>query len=301
MSKPSNMLAFGALVTTALVWGGSVVGQKWALGSFSAVETSVLRGLGALVILVPLWWWQEGKAVRFSARDVLIFGALGLGVLGNHLGVLFGLRYIGAAEAGIIIGASPAITAFLSSLLIRDVPFRAVWFGCAVSFAGVALVSGGDTQGVRGNEPVLGGLLVVVALVSWALYSIGGRHTMERFSPLTVNWTTLLISILLQIPLLWTDQKMAVAGLHSVPVDGWIALLYLVVFATALGQQAWLFGVRAIGPSRAGIFINLIPVSALVLAVLIFDETLGSREVIGVGLILAGAWLVNRQFALASK
>lgn len=301
MSKPSNMLAFGALVTAALVWGGSVVGQKWALGSFSAVETSVLRGLGALVILVPLWWWQEGKAVRFSARDVLIFGALGLGVLGNHLGVLFGLRYIGAAEAGIIIGASPAITAFLSSLLIRDVPFRAVWFGCAVSFAGVALVSGGDTQGVRGNEPVLGGLLVVVALVSWALYSIGGRHTMERFSPLTVNWTTLLISILLQIPLLWTDQKMAVAGLHSVPVDGWIALLYLVVFATALGQQAWLFGVRAIGPSRAGIFINLIPVSALVLAVLIFDETLGSREVIGVGLILAGAWLVNRQFALASK
>ncbi len=301
MSKPSDMLAFGALVTAALVWGGSVVGQKWALGSFSAVETSVLRGLGALVILVPLWWWQEGKAVRFSARDVLIFGALGLGVLGNHLGVLFGLRYIGAAEAGIIIGASPAITAFLSSLLIRDVPFRAVWFGCAVSFAGVALVSGGDTQGVRGNEPVLGGLLVVVALVSWALYSIGGRHTMERFSPLTVNWTTLLISILLQIPLLWTDQKMAVAGLHSVPADGWIALLYLVVFATALGQQAWLFGVRAIGPSRAGIFINLIPVSALVLAVLIFDETLGSREVIGVGLILAGAWLVNRQFALASK
>lgn len=301
MSKPSDMLAFGALVTAALVWGGSVVGQKWALGSFSAVETSVLRGLGALVILVPLWWWQEGKAVRFSARDVLIFGALGLGVLGNHLGVLFGLRYIGAAEAGIIIGASPAITAFLSSLLIRDVPFRAVWLGCAVSFAGVALVSGGDTQGVRGNEPVLGGLLVVVALVSWALYSIGGRHTMERFSPLTVNWTTLLISILLQIPLLWTDQKMAVAGLHSVPADGWIALLYLVVFATALGQQAWLFGVRAIGPSRAGIFINLIPVSALVLAVLIFDETLGSREVIGVGLILAGVWLVNRQFALASK
>ena len=301
MSKPSDMLAFGALVTAALVWGGSVVGQKWALGSFSAVETSVLRGLGALVILVPLWWWQEGKAVRFSARDVLIFGALGLGVLGNHLGVLFGLRYIGAAEAGIIIGASPAITAFLSSLLIRDVPVRAVWLGCAVSFAGVALVSGGDTQGVHGNEPVLGGLLVVVALVSWALYSIGGRHTMERFSPLTVNWTTLLISILLQIPLLWTDQKMAVAGLHSVPADGWIALLYLVVFATALGQQAWLFGVRAIGPSRAGIFINLIPVSALVLAVLIFDETLGSREVIGVGLILAGVWLVNRQFALASK
>ncbi len=72
--------------------GGSVVGQKWALGSFSAVDISVLRGTGAVAILIPLWWWQEGGAVRFTARDVAVFAALGVGVLGNHLLVLFGLR-----------------------------------------------------------------------------------------------------------------------------------------------------------------------------------------------------------------
>lgn len=292
--RPNEVLAYGALVTAAVVWGGSVVGQKWALTSFSAVETSVLRGLGALGILIPLWWWREGTLAKFSGRDIAIFTALGLGVLGNHLGVLFGLRYIGAAEAGIIIGASPAITALLSSLLIRDVPFRAVWLGCAVSFAGVALVSGGETAGARGDNPVLGGALVVVALVSWALYSIGGRRIMERFSPLTVNWTTLLISIVMQIPLLWwTEQKLMVAGVGSVPVDGWLALVYLVVFATALGQQAWLYGVHGIGPARAGIFTNLIPVSALVLSVVILGEPIGLREVLGIVLILAGVWLVN--------
>lgn len=292
--RPNELLAYGALVTAAVVWGGSVVGQKWALASFSAVETSVLRGLGALGILIPLWWWHEGRLVTFSGRDVAIFTALGLGVLGNHLGVLFGLRYIGAAEAGIIIGASPAITAFLSSLLIRDVPFRAVWLGCAASFAGVALVSGGETAGARGDDPVLGGALVVVALVSWALYSIGGRRTMERYSPLTVNWTTLLISILMQVPLLWwTEQKLMVTGAGSVPIDGWLALVYLVVFATALGQQAWLYGVHGIGPARAGIFTNLIPVSALILSVLLLGEPIGLREVLGIVLILTGVWLVN--------
>ncbi len=299
---PNEVLAYGALVTAAVVWGGSVVGQKWALGSFSAVETSVLRGVGALGILIPLWWWHEGTLAKFTGRDVAIFTALGLGVLGNHLGVLFGLRYIGAAEAGIIIGASPAITALLSSLLIRDVPFRTVWLGCAISFAGVALVSGGETAGARGDHPVLGGALVVVALVSWALYSIGGRRTMERFSPLTVNWTTLLISILMQIPLLWwADQKVMVAGLDSVPADGWLALVYLVVFATALGQQAWLYGVHGIGPARAGIFFNLIPVSALILSVLILSEPIGLREVMGVVLILAGVWLVNWMSARGTR
>ncbi len=294
MGKPSTLEAYGALTTAAVVWGGSIVFQKLALGSFSAVETSVLRGIGALAILIPLWWWQEGGAVKFSARDVTVLALLGVAVLGNHLLTLFGLRYIGAGAAGVIIGASPAITAFLSSLFIRDVPFRAVAAGCGVSFAGVVLVSG-EGDGAVGDQPLLGGLLVVLGLISWALYTIGGRRSMERFSPLTVNWTTLLISILFQIPLLWADQKVAVVGLDSVSVAGWLSLGYLIVFATALGQQAWLYGVHGIGPSRAGIFVNLIPVSALTLSVVVLGEHIGAEELIGIVLILAGVWLVNWQ------
>ncbi len=297
MRRPSDLAAYGALVTAAVAWGGSIVFQKLALGSFSAVEVSVLRGLGALALLIPLWWWQEGRGVKFTSRDMAVFGLLGLGVLGNHLLTLYGLRYIGAAVAGVIIGASPAITAFLSALLIRDVPFRAVWVGCAVSFAGVMLVSGVGGESAAGERPWLGGTLVVLGLASWALYTIGGRRTMERFSPLTVNWTTLLLSILPQIPLLWTDQKVAIAGIESVPTSGWLAVAYLIVFATALGQQAWLYGVRGIGPSRAGVFVNLIPVSALTLSALVLGEQIGVKELVGVGMILAGVWLVNRQSA----
>jgi drug/metabolite transporter (DMT)-like permease len=300
-TKPSDVAAYGALVTAAVVWGGSIVAQKFSLGSFSAVEVSVLRGLGALAILIPLWWWREGRSVTFSARDWGVFFVLGLGVLGNHLLTLFGLRYIGAAAAGVIIGSSPAITAFLSAVLIRDVPFRAVWAGCALSFAGVALVSAGGGDAAVGENPWLGGILVVLGLVSWALYTIGGRNTMERFSPLTVNWTTLGLSILIQIPLLWTDQKMVVAGAASVPVAGWLALAYLIVFATALGQQAWLYGVQGVGPSRAGVFVNLIPVSALVFSALILGEHIGLKELAGIVLILAGVWLVNRQSARVAR
>lgn len=295
--RRSDAPAILALTVAAVVWGGSIVFQKMALGSFSAVETSVLRGLGALLVLVSIWWWQEGGTVRIGRNDWGIFALLGLGVLGNHLLTLFGLHYIGAAAAGVIIGASPAITAFLSSLILGDVPFRAVAAGCAISFAGVALVSGMGGESPAGSHPVVGGLLVLLGLVSWALYSIGGRRVMETHSPLLVNWTTLLISIIPQLFLLPTDQKWLVAGAGAVPLSGWLALGYLILFATALGQQAWLYGVKGIGPSRAGVFVNLIPVSALLLSSLVLGESIGLKEVAGMVLILAGVWLVNRRSA----
>lgn len=294
MAHPHPSAAYTALVTAAVVWGGSVVAQKVALGPFSAVEVSVFRGIGALGILIPLWLWQERGTLKWTLRDFGVFVALGLGVLGNHLFVLYGLHFISAGSAGIIIGASPAITAFLSSLFLKEVSFRTVWFGCGLSFLGVAFVSGiRDTQDA-GVNPALGGTLIIFALVSWALYTIGSQRVMERFSPLTVNWTTLLISIVLQIPLLLTDYKVLGGGTETIPFSGWLALVYVVVFATALGQQAWLYGVSGIGPSRAGIFVNLIPVSALMLSVFILGESIGLRELVGILLILMGVWLVNR-------
>ncbi len=295
MSISKESAAYAALSTAAVVWGGSVVAQKVALGAFSPVEVSVFRGVGALGILIPLWWWQQEQSnTRLTVRDLGVLAVLGLGVLGNHLLVLYGLQHIGAGAAGVIIGASPAITAFLSSLTLRDVPFRRVWVGCAVSFIGVALVSGGYATADGGANPILGGSLVVLALISWALYTIGSRRVMERLSPLTVNWTTLLISIVFQFPLLWTDPKVLEAGIGSIQSAGWAALVYVIVFATALGQQAWLYGVSGIGPSRAGVFTNLIPVSSLLLSFVILGESFDLIKVLGIGFVLGGVWLVNR-------
>jgi drug/metabolite transporter (DMT)-like permease len=223
-----------------------------------------------------------------------VLALLGLGVAGNHLLILYGLQFIGAGAVGVIIGASPAITALLSSMILKDVPFGKVWLGCAVSFVGVVLVSGANASEGTGSKPLIGGMLVILALVSWALYTIGSRRIMDRLSPLTVNWTTLLISILIQIPLLGTDHKAIDAGMESISLSGWMALGYVIVFATALGQQAWLYGVSHIGPSRAGVFINLIPVSSLLLSLIILGESLNMIKVLGIGLVLGGVWFVNR-------
>jgi drug/metabolite transporter (DMT)-like permease len=294
MTPQTSRLAYGAIITAAVLWGGSIVAQKLALSGFSAVEASVLRDIGGLAILLTTWWWQEGTLVKLTKTDVRMLGLLGLGVLGNHLLILMGLKYVSGAVGGVIIGSSPVVTALLSALLIHDVPLRAVWVGSLLSFAGVGLVSVAGFQAV-GDQPLLGSLLVFLGVVSWALYSIGSRKVMERHSALTVNWATLLVATFLQIPLLWTDRKMLDAGLGSVTPADWMALGYLVLFATAIAQQAWLFGVKGIGPSRASVLGNLTPVAAIVLSAVMLREPVGVSEILGIALILAGVWVVDRQ------
>ena len=90
-------------------------------------------------------------------------------------------------------------------------------------------------------------------------------------------------------------MKMLDAGAASVTTADWLALGYLVVFATAVAQQAWLYGVQGIGPSRASVLGNLTPVAAVALSALVLHESVGFVEVIGILLILAGVWLVDRQ------
>jgi len=294
MSKPTEMAAYGALVIAAILWGGSIVAQKMALGSFSPVEASVLRDIGGLFILLATWWWQDGTFAKLTKADVQTLCWLGLCVLGNHLLILIGLRYVSGAVAGVIIGSSPVATALLSAILIQDVPLRTVWVGAVLSCAGVGLVSVvGFTA--AGDQPLLGGLLVFLGVVSWALYSIGSRSIMERVSALTVNWTTLLVATALQLPLLWTDRKMLDAGVVSVTTSDWLALGYLIVFATAVAQQAWLFGVKGVGPTRASVFGNLTPVATIGLSALILHESVGAIEVIGFLFILTGVWVVHWQ------
>ena len=293
---PRGYLAFGygAIVVAAVLWGGSIVAQKLALSGFSAVEASVLRDIGGLVILVITWWWQGGSLALLTPRDYRTLALLGVGVLGNHLLILIGLKFVSGAVGGVIIGSLPVLTALLSALFIQDVPLRVVWAGSLLSFLGVGVVSVAGFS-VAGEQPLLGGTLVFLGVASWALYTIGSRAIMERVSALTVNWTTLLAATALQIPLLWTDQKMLRTGFASVALADWLALAYLVVFATAIAQQAWLFGVKNIGPSRASVLGNLTPVAAVVLSALILNEVVGGVEIIGIILILFGVWIVHWQ------
>jgi drug/metabolite transporter (DMT)-like permease len=73
-----------------------------------------------------------------------------------------------------------------------------------------------------------------------------------------------------------------------------MSIVYLGFFGTSLGFIWYYEGIRTIGPSRAGVFINLVPICAVILAFFMLDEAIDSSIILGAILVFSGVYLTNR-------
>ena len=297
MEKPSVPAAYAALTDSALVWGGSIVGQKLALGAFSVVETSLLRGIGALAILIPLWWWTEGGRTTLTARDLKLLSLLGLGVLGNHLLTLFGLRYIGASTAGRHYRRQPGHygVPFFSvgarySLQSGRRRLRSLLRGSGARLGSRRRCSQRGQSLVGRHAGVIGvGQLGVVLHRRQA--GDGAAVSADRQLDDPVALPGAADSSALDRSEVAVDRHKCRAGLRMAG----IRLSHRVRHGLGTtGLVVW--GARG-GALARGVFVNLIPVSALFYPPLVLGEAIGVREVAGIVLILAGVWLVGWQSA----
>jgi drug/metabolite transporter (DMT)-like permease len=115
---------------------------------------------------------------------------------------------------------------------------------------------------------------------------------MEKLSPLAaVSYACLIGAVALFVPA--AAEGMAERFLTYSP-SAWLGIVYLGFFGSALGFFWYYEGIKAIGPARAGVFINIVPVSAVVLAFLFLNETLDGSLVLGAVFVLTGVTLTNR-------
>jgi drug/metabolite transporter (DMT)-like permease len=75
---------------------------------------------------------------------------------------------------------------------------------------------------------------------------------------------------------------------------GWLVLALVTLFPSFLAQISFIQGVSLIGPSRAGVFVNLVPVFASILALLVLEEPFEPFHAMALGLVLGGIWLSER-------
>jgi drug/metabolite transporter (DMT)-like permease len=131
-----------------------------------------------------------------------------------------------------------------------------------------------------------GDLMLMGAVLCWALYTMGSRPLMERHSPVGVTALSMLIGTALYVPV--AASNLVRVDWIAVSAATWIKLVYSAIFAICVSYTIWYAAVRAIGSARTSVYSNLIPIVAMSTAWLWLGEPLGRAKLLGAAAVLAG-------------
>jgi drug/metabolite transporter (DMT)-like permease len=285
------------LILCTSFWGANVVAGKAAVGHIDPYTLTILRWAGALLLVLPFATRplrRDWPALRAKWWLLLFYGALGFGTFNA-------LCYIAAYyTTGFNIGLDQ-VTINIFVMLLSFAFFRTrvkalQLVGVAITIVGVALtVSHGDLRRVLALDVNFGDLLVLLASLFYAIYSI-----CLRWRPQT-DWRSFLVATFIGAILASLAFAVAAGGgigtiaaaLPTITPLGWAIALYTMVFPSILSQMFYVRGVELIGPNRASLFINLIPLFGAVGAVLILGEKLEAYHLIAAGRVIAGIVLAE--------
>lgn len=283
------------MILTALVWAGLFPTGKVALRSIPPFTFAAIRlTIGAALLLLYLQRKNE-TPVNWTPRLVGSFLFLGFtGYLLSVGGSYQGLRLTTATNAALLNAASPIAIALLAAIFLRERMSSRMLLGIIISIVGVGvIVARGSWQVITTNEYNPGDLIIIATLFAWGIYTTYGRHLMQVVSPLAATtYAYIAGATYLIIACWWTEWESW--QLAETRWDSWLAVAY----QSTLGTFAhfWYYqAVEILGPSRAGVFINLVPVMAIGIAYVFLDEALTLPHLVGGLIVLVGVGVAARR------
>lgn len=280
------------LLAVAFFWGGTWVAGRIAVAEVSPLATASWRFLMASVVLGATLWRREGMP-QWGRRDWLGVFQLGAsGIFLYNICFLYGLRLIEAGRGALVVALTPAVIA-LADWLIFGAPMTPRRFaGILLALIGCLLVvTRGDLQLLSGAALGGGELLILGCVVLWAAYTFIGRRVNRTLSPLAATFGASLTGwAMLTVAALIDGSLFALQGLHA---GGAASIAFLGVLGTALAFTWYAEAVRDIGPTRAGMFINLVPVFGVTMGAVLLQERLALAAYVGGALVVLGVLTLN--------
>jgi drug/metabolite transporter (DMT)-like permease len=283
-----------ALVNLAtLTWATNITLGRFLRDDIGPLTLAAARFALAAPILAALLWRRPAAERRLSRDRWLLLGMALCGVVAFAPTLYLGLRYTTAVNATLINGFGPLITGLLAGLLIGEPMSRRQVVGALVGLVGIGtLISNGSLAFWRAAAANLGDLIVVGAVMLWALYSVLGRRLMRRRSALSAT----ALSSFMGLPLLALAAAWEVRFLPpSISPQLLLAVLYIGIVPTVGGFLAWNAGVRRLGASGAMVFYNTLPLYGALLGYFVLGEAIGPAHLVGGILVIGGAlWAAQR-------
>ncbi len=291
--KEKESVVYLKITLTMFIWGGTFVAAKSISHDVHPVTATFLRFAIASLVMLILILAREKRLPRLTRRDFPVMLLLGMtGVAAYNIFFFLGLQTVDAGRASLIVATNPVFLSLFSALIFREYLARVNVFGIILSVSGaLLLISRGDFSQLFHGAMGHGELFIFGCVVTWVTYSLVGKYAMNSLSPLhSVFYSAVFGAGLLLIPALHFGLAVAMVKLS---LFQWSMLSYLGIFATVMGFIWYYDGIRKLGVSRAGIFINLVPVSAYILSISIYHEKVYFITGISALAVIGGVFLTN--------
>jgi drug/metabolite transporter (DMT)-like permease len=273
----------GLLLLMVLIWGANYAVFKSALREFPPQAFNAIRMLVASAVFAAA---IGAKGLPRIPRSDWARLAL-LGTVGHFVYQLLfmaGIARTTASNSALIIGCSPVAVSIASALAGHERVPRAQWVGVVLSVLGVYLVVGAGAE--FGGSSIAGDAFTLGAVCCWAVYTVGSRSLLARYSPLAVTGLTMLAGTLLYVPA--SAGQLASLDWGRVPMWAWTATILSALLALNAAYLIWYTSVQRIGNVRTSAYSNFIPLVAMAVAAATLGEPIGPSKLAGAGAILAG-------------
>lgn len=293
LDRTDAMLTF-----LVVIWGTAFPGVKMLLQVLDPYQLTWFRYAPFPLVYGAFLLARRSEVFRtVEGRDWVAMLLLGtIGVIGYHFPLNWGLHdasdgiQVTAATGAILVATTPLWTLLISTVTGKERWHGATTFGSLVAFAGVAIVvffGKGHAEFTAAGKT----LIILLAPLSWALYSIYTRPLIHKYGGLFVTGVTLSLGTFTLLPL---ALSYGVEPLSALDAAGWAWLAFLALLSTALGYAMWNQALKLRSASAVSAYVYFNPVVATLVGVLFLGESVTPFFLLGSALVLGGVILVNR-------
>jgi drug/metabolite transporter (DMT)-like permease len=278
------------LILANLFWAGNYVFGKYVVTEMSPLWITFSRWFLALLLLFPISYFIERPNYRevFKNSWFPLFCMGILGVIGYNLLLYGALEFTSPMNAALVNALNPAMMVIISFLVLKE---RLTWVslgGFLISLIGVLLIlTKGHLELVFQTSYNRGDLMMLAANLVWVFYSIIGKKL--SIPPITATAASVFISIIILLPFLYVQPF----DFERLSMKGISGIIYMWIFPSVCSFVFWNIAVKKVGPSQAGIYLNLITVFTAIISIMI-GENITSSQIIGGLLVLTGVYFATK-------
>ena len=285
----SHVSSMILLIAVMIIWGSSFAVTKNSVKAVPPIFFALLRMTVASVLLLTVAQFRGGTSKIPRPVPWIIIGLMGLtGTCLYYICFNISLLYTTASVGALIQSFIPIVTALLALVFLKERLSVKSMLGIAISITGVLLIIFMAGPNEKAKNPFPGNMLMLASVFIWAIYTILAKR-IAHIDPIVVTAYSIAIGTLLLIPA--TFFELAGKPFPKIAAQTWFGAIYLGAISSAIGLLLYNRSLKHLSASETSSFLNLMPVIAVITAVIFLGETLTLWQVGGGVLVLTGVFI----------